>query len=78
MILCSVVRKITASRETRGELRGDEVMKTTSHRNCTLQVTFKEFEQLLQSRKWELVSGDFSHDHEPVGSLQYNTTECQI
>jgi len=36
VILFSVVRKITASRENRGELLGDEVMKTASHRNCTL------------------------------------------
>ena len=68
MILFSVVRKITASREIRGELLGDEVMKTASHRNRTLQVT-KEFKQLLQGRKWEFVFTlqshfvDFSHDH---------------
>jgi len=46
---------MTASRENRGELLGDEVMKTASHRNCTLQVTLIEFEQLLQDRKRELV-----------------------
>jgi len=46
VILFSVVRKITASRENRGELLGDEVMETASHRNCTLQVTLIEFEQL--------------------------------
>ena len=69
MILFSVVRKITASRENRGELLGDEVMKTASHRNCTLQATLIEFEQLLQGRKWELGFTlqsdfvDFSHDH---------------
>jgi len=69
VILFSGVRKITASRENRGELLGDEVMKTASHRNCTLQVTLIEFEQLLQGRKWELVFTlqshfvDFSHDH---------------
>jgi len=50
VILFSVVRKIIASRENRGELLGDEVMKTASHRNCTLQVTI-EFKQLLQGRK---------------------------
>ena len=55
VILFSVVRKITDSRENRGELLGDQVMKTTSHRNCSLQVTLIEFEQLLQGRKWELV-----------------------
>ena len=38
VILFSVVREITASRENR-ELLGDEVMKTASHRNCTLQAT---------------------------------------
>ena len=53
VILFSVVRKLTASRENRGVLLGDEVMKTASHRNCTLQATSKEFEQLLQGRKWE-------------------------
>jgi len=70
VILFSVVRKITASRENRGELLGDQVIKTVSHRNCTLQVTLIEFEQLLQGRKWELVFFtlqnhfvDFSHDH---------------
>ena len=68
MILFSVVQKITASRENREELLGDEVMKTASHRNCTLQATL-EFEQLQQGRKWELVFTlqshfvDFSHDH---------------
>jgi len=40
VILFSVVRKITASRENRGELLGDEVMKTTSHRNCSLLSDF--------------------------------------
>ena len=50
-----LVQKITASRENCGELLGDEVMKTASHRNCSLQVTSMEFEQLLQGRKWELV-----------------------
>jgi len=69
VILFSVVRKITASRENRGELLGDQVTKTASHRNCTLQVTLIEGEQLLQGRKWELVFTlqshfvDFSHDH---------------
>jgi len=58
-----------ASREIRGELLGDEVMKTASHRNCNLQATLIECEQLLQGRKWELVFTlqshcvDFSHDH---------------
>ena len=47
VILFSVVRKITASRENRRELLGDEVMKTASHRNCTVQVTLVEFEQLF-------------------------------
>jgi len=46
VILFSVVCKITASRENRRELLGDEVMKTASHRNCTVQVTSIEFEQL--------------------------------
>jgi len=55
VILFSVTRRITDSRENRGELLGNEVMKTTSHRNCSLQVTLIEFEQLLQSRKLELV-----------------------
>jgi len=65
----ATVRKITASRENRGKLLGDQVMKTASHRNCTLQVALIEFEQLLQDRKWELVFSlqsnfvDFSHDH---------------
>ena len=83
VILFSVVRKITASRENR-ELLGDQVMKTASHRNCTLQVTLIQFEQLLQGRKWELVFTlqsnfvDFSHDHQPASSLQYNKNECQI
>ena len=69
MILFGVVRKITASRENRGELLGDEVMTTAPHRNCSLQVTLIEFEQLLQGRKWELVFTlqsrfvDCSHDH---------------
>jgi len=68
VILFSVVRKITTSRENR-ELLGDEVMETASHRNCSLQVTLIEFEQLLQGRKWEFVFilqrhfVDFSHDH---------------
>ena len=39
VILFSVVRKITVSRENRRELLGGEVMKTASHRDCTLQVT---------------------------------------
>ena len=47
VILFSVVRKITASRENRRELLGDEVMKTASHRNCTVQVTLVEFKQPL-------------------------------
>jgi len=38
VILFGVVRKITASRENRGELLGDQVMKTASHRDSTLQV----------------------------------------
>jgi len=69
VILFSVVRQITASRENRGELLGDQVIKTAANRNCTLQVTLIAFEQLLQGRKWELVFTlrshfvDFSHDH---------------
>ena len=68
MISFSVVRKIKASRENRRELLGDEVMKTASHRDCALQVTLAEFEQLLQGRKWEFFTlqshfVDFSHDH---------------
>ena len=38
VILFTVVQKIIASRENRGELLGDEVMKTASHRNCRLRV----------------------------------------
>ena len=69
MILFGVGQKITPSRENRGALLGDEVMKTASHRNCGLQVTLIEFEQLLQDRNWELVFTlqshfvDFSHYH---------------
>ena len=69
MILFSVVQKIRASREHRGKLLGDEVMKTASYRNCSLHVTLIEFEQLLQDRKWELVFTlqshfvDFNHNH---------------
>ena len=55
VILFVVVWKFTASRENCRELLGDEVMKTASHRNCTLQVTSIEFEQRLQGRKWEFV-----------------------
>jgi len=68
VILFCVVQKITASRENRGELLGDEVMQTASYRNCT-QVTLIEFKQLLHGRKWEFVFTlqshfvDFSHDH---------------
>jgi len=47
VILFSVVRKITATSENRRELLGDEVMKTASHRYCTLQATSVEFEQLV-------------------------------
>jgi len=47
VILFSVVRKITASRENGREQLGDEVMETASHRNCTVPVTLIEFEQLL-------------------------------
>jgi len=36
VILFSVVRKITASRENRGELLGDQVIKTASHRNSLI------------------------------------------
>jgi len=39
MILFSVVRTTTASRENCRELLGNEVTKHASHRNCTLQVT---------------------------------------
>jgi len=49
VILFSVVRKITASKENRRELLGDEVMKTASHRNRTVQVTLIEFEQLYRA-----------------------------
>jgi len=69
VILFSIVQKITASIENRRELLSDEVMKTASHRNCTLQATLIEFEKLLQGRKWELVFTlqshfvDFSHYH---------------
>jgi len=67
--LFSVVRKLTTSRENCRELLGDEVVKTASHRNCTLQVTVIEFELLLQGRKCEFVFTlqsrfvDFSQDH---------------
>jgi len=75
VILFSGVRKITASRENRGELLGDEVMKTASHRNYSLQVSLTEFEQLLQGRIWELV---FTLQRHFVDIRQYNKTECQI
>jgi len=39
VILFRVLRKITASRENHAKLLGDEVMKTASHRNCSLQAT---------------------------------------
>ena len=61
MILFNVVRKITASRKNRRQLLGDVVMKTASQRNCTLQVTLIEFEQLPQGRKWEFVFTLQSH-----------------
>jgi len=80
VILFSVVRKITACRENRKQL-GDAAMKTASHRNCTLQVTLIEFEQLLQGRKREFVFTlqsqfvDFSQDQ----SILYSAIqECQI
>jgi len=69
VVLFSVVRQITASRENRRELLGDEVMKTVSHCNCSLQVTLTEFEQLLQGRKLGSVFTlqrhfvDISQDH---------------
>ena len=71
VILFTVVRKVTASRENRGELLGDEAMKTASHCNRSLQVTLglPQFEQLEQGRKWELVFTmqshfvDFTYDH---------------
>jgi len=69
VILFRTVRKITASRENRREVLGDEVMKTALHRNYTLQVTLIEFEKLLQGRKCEFVFSlqslfvDFSQDH---------------
>jgi len=47
VILFRVVQKITASKENCRELLGDEVMKTTSHCNYTVQVALIEFEQLL-------------------------------
>jgi len=87
VILFSTVWKIKASRENSRELLGDDVMKTASHRNCTVQVTVIEFEQLLyraENGRWEFVFTlqshfvDFSQNHYPVYSLQYNTTECQI
>jgi len=61
VILFNVVRKITASRKNRRQLLGDVVMKTASQRNCTLQVTLIEFEQLPQGRKWEFVFTLQSH-----------------
>jgi len=63
VILFSVLRKITASKENRGELLDDEVMITASHRNCIVQATLIEFEQLLQGRKQELGKIDCSQDH---------------
>jgi len=54
VILFSVVRKLTASRENCREPLGDEVMKTASHRHC-IQLTSIEFEQLLQGKTWEFV-----------------------
>ena len=47
VILFSIIQKITASKENYRKLLGHEVMETASHRNCTVQVTLKEFEQLL-------------------------------
>ena len=46
VILFSAVRKITASRENRGELLGDEVMKAASHYNCVIK-WLTQFIQLL-------------------------------
>jgi len=76
VILFSVVWKITASRENRGELLGDEVMKTASHRNCSLQVTLMEFEQLLQSTEQEMGVSKWQFQSQSLTSLfsavQYN------
>jgi len=47
VILFNVVRKITASRGNRRKLLDNEVIKTALDRNCTVQVTLIEFEQLL-------------------------------
>jgi len=79
VILFSIVRKITTSKENRGELLSDEVMKTTSHRNCPVQVTLIEHEQRLLERKWEFVFTlqshfvDCSQDPQTVYSPQYST-----
>jgi len=54
VIFFGVVRKITASRENRGELLGDEVVKSAWHRNCTLQVALIEFEQRTASTGQEM------------------------
>jgi len=54
VILFTVVRKVTASRENRGELLGDEAMKTASHCNRSLQVTLG-LPQFEQGRKRDLV-----------------------
>jgi len=61
VILFGVVQKITAGRENRGELLGDDVMKTASRCHCILQMTSIEFEQLLQGRIWEFVFTLQSH-----------------
>jgi len=61
VILFSLVRKITASRENRRELLGDDVMKTASHRHCSVQVTLIEFDQILRGRKREFVFTLQSH-----------------
>ena len=81
VILFSVVRKITARRENRRELLGDEVMKTGSQCNCTVQVTLIEFEQpfyragngslFLHCKATLLISVKIT-----IYYLQYNTTEC--
>ena len=68
MISFTVVRKITATRENRRQLLGDEVTKTALHRNCTVQVTLVEFEQLRQEMGvcfYTVYSHfvDFSQDH---------------
>jgi len=51
-------------------------MKTASHRNCSLQVTLMEFEQLLQSTEQEMGVSKWQFQSQSLTSLfsavQYN------